>query len=408
VPVIARELGVRYVLEGSVRRSGSSLRVTAQLIDAASDAHVWAEKYAGTIEDVFDLQEVLSRKIVDALRVALTPDEDRRLGARAISDLRAFECYLRARQLHWSGTGEAIDLALRLTREALGIVGENAVLRALEGTLHFQYVNFGISRDPAHLEAAERCARAAVALAPEAADGHLLFGVIAYNHGRMAQAVRYLRRALELEPSHADSLGWASYIRLQTGQVAAARASVVRLLDVDPFNAVSHQMRGMVEYHEGAPERAVPHLDRALELDPRNALVHYIRAEVLASAGRYPEAIAGLRALREITPGPALATTAAFLECAVAGDRAGAAVAVEECRPHALDDEQFSVGVALGFTLLGDRETALDWLENAVRRGFVSYPFLAESGPFARPLRGEPRFEALMERVRREWEAFDS
>ena len=98
VRTIGRELDIRYVLEGSVRKAGNSLRITAQLIDAHTDMHLWAEKYNGTMDDVFDLQERVSREIVSSLDVTLTSDEDRRLGDHPIANVRAFELYLQARQ----------------------------------------------------------------------------------------------------------------------------------------------------------------------------------------------------------------------------------------------------------------------------------------------------------------------
>ena len=104
VRTIARELGTRYVLTGGIRTVGPNLRVTAQLIDAAADTPLWADKYSGTLDDVFDIQERLSRQIVDALRVRLTPDEDRRIAERPIADMRAYEFYLLARQQIWSFT----------------------------------------------------------------------------------------------------------------------------------------------------------------------------------------------------------------------------------------------------------------------------------------------------------------
>ena len=105
VPTIARELKVRYVLEGSVRRAGQSLRITAQLIDAAADAHLWAEKYTGTLEDVFEMQEKVSRAIVEALRLELTPQEHQRMAERPIPNLYAYECYLKARREIWRFVG---------------------------------------------------------------------------------------------------------------------------------------------------------------------------------------------------------------------------------------------------------------------------------------------------------------
>ena len=98
---IARALGVRYVLEGSVRRAGRRLRITAQLVDASTDHHLWADKYDGDVEDVFAFQERLARVIVDALKLELSADEDRRLAEHPIGSLPAYECYLRARQEGW-------------------------------------------------------------------------------------------------------------------------------------------------------------------------------------------------------------------------------------------------------------------------------------------------------------------
>ena len=110
---IGRELNVRYALEGSVRRAGSTLRITAQLIDVETDAHLWAEKYSGTVDDVFDLQERLSRQIVEALQITLSPPEDREIAERPIADLRAFEYYQRARQEYYRYTAEGMAAAER-------------------------------------------------------------------------------------------------------------------------------------------------------------------------------------------------------------------------------------------------------------------------------------------------------
>ncbi|HQR18977.1 MAG TPA: serine/threonine-protein kinase, partial [Gemmatimonadales bacterium] len=125
---IGRELGVRYVLEGSVRRAGNSLRITAQLIDTLSDAQLWAEKYNGTMDDVFDVQERVSRAIVDALNVTLSSDEDRRLAARPIQDVRAFELYLQARQ---ELRRYNVDRGVALLQQAIDIEGAVPALRAL-------------------------------------------------------------------------------------------------------------------------------------------------------------------------------------------------------------------------------------------------------------------------------------
>jgi adenylate cyclase len=127
---IARELGTRFLLEGSVRRADNRLRITAQLIDAEADTHVWAEKYDGSVEDVFAIQERIARVIVEALQLRLSADEDRRLAQRGIDNVHAYECYLRARQQGWRWRKDAIDQAIQLLRNGLAVVGDSARLHA--------------------------------------------------------------------------------------------------------------------------------------------------------------------------------------------------------------------------------------------------------------------------------------
>jgi hypothetical protein len=139
VSTIGRELGVQYLVEGSVRRDGDRLRVTAQLIKAATDDHLWADKYEGSIEDVFAIQERLARVIVEALELRLTADEDRRLALRPIGNVHAYECYLRARQEAWRWRKDAIDHAIQLLQNGLAFVGDNARLYAALGHSYLQY-----------------------------------------------------------------------------------------------------------------------------------------------------------------------------------------------------------------------------------------------------------------------------
>ena len=124
LPAIAQELNVRHVLEGSVRRAGNHLRITAQLIDATTDVHLWAEKYTGTLDDVFDLQEQLSRRIVEALKGTLTADDARRLAAHATSDPRVHEVWLRARQEAYRLTKGSLEGAIQLTAQGIKTLGE--------------------------------------------------------------------------------------------------------------------------------------------------------------------------------------------------------------------------------------------------------------------------------------------
>ncbi|HMG95174.1 MAG TPA: protein kinase, partial [Gemmatimonadaceae bacterium] len=201
---IARELGARYVLTGTVRRSGSSLRVTAQLVDASMDTQIWADKFNGTLEDVFEIQERLSRQIVDALRLNLTPNENRRLAQRPIADQRAYEYYLLARQEIWNVSAQSLDHALQLVRRAHDIVGDNELLFVAEGLIYWQKVNVGmvpVSEYDEYLSKAEACAAKVFALNPESSRGYGLRGAIRHTRADPSGAVRDYKQALLLDPN---------------------------------------------------------------------------------------------------------------------------------------------------------------------------------------------------------------
>ena len=144
VPAIARQMNVRYVLEGTVRRAGRQLRITTKLIDAATDSALWAEKYAGSLDEVFDIQEKVSQAIVDALKVTLTSEERRRIADRPVANPAAYDCYLRARHEMWRFDEASIGRAIAWTRQALEIVGENDLLYATLGMAYCGYVRQGL------------------------------------------------------------------------------------------------------------------------------------------------------------------------------------------------------------------------------------------------------------------------
>ena len=158
---IGRTLGVRYALTGSARKAGNALRITAQLVDTTTDEQIWAEKYSGTMDDVFDVQERVSRAIVTALRVKLSASEDDRLAERPIKNPRAFELYLRA-QVLVRRYGASMDQVNALLDRAIEIEGLSPPLRALRAYLWVTQVRAGMSTDAVHLARAEAEARALI------------------------------------------------------------------------------------------------------------------------------------------------------------------------------------------------------------------------------------------------------
>src|SRR5258705_3020998 len=232
---LARDLRVDYVLEGSVRRAGPQLRVTATLVDVASDSTVWGQKYTGALDDVFAIQETISRAIVDALRLTLTKEEDRRLAERHIRDVRAYEWYLRAKQEMLRFTSESLGRAIEYLEKASAIEGENVLLLAATGEAYWQYVNAGISADPTYLDKADAYAQRVLALDPRSPHRHRVAGLVLVHRGKMQPALRELTRALELDPHDVDSLMWGSLMAGMSGKSAPAEAGGGRLGGIDPL-----------------------------------------------------------------------------------------------------------------------------------------------------------------------------
>jgi TolB-like protein len=408
---IARELGARYVLTGSIRRAGSSLRITAQLVDARTDAQLWADKFHGALEEVFEIQECLSRQIVDALRLRLTPTEDRRLAQRPIGDLRAYEYYLLARQEIWSFNTQSLDHALQLVRRAEDIVGDNELLFVAEGLIYWQHVNVGIvpvSQYDEYLRKAEGCAAKVFALNPESSKGHGLRGAIRHNRADPNGAARDYKKALVLDPNDPEALLWLGYHYAVSGRPELARALMDRLQQVDPLTSINLTMYGMVAMFDGNYPEALTWTQRSVDIDPANPTPRMIHALMLAANGRRDEGVAMLDAVAGDTSAMAWARLAPAMACALRGERDELLrIMTPELRAAAQWDEIFAWWAADCFALVNEADGAIDFIERAVEFGFINAPWLWQYEPFLASLRSEPRFGRLMEGVRRAWRAFE-
>ena len=411
VRTVARELGTRYVLTGSIRRSGQHLRVTAQLVDSVADTQLWADKYGGTLDDVFDIQERLSRQIVDALRVRLTPDEDRRMAERPIADVRAYEYYLLARQQIWSFTRPALDRGLQLIRQAQAIVGESELLLVAEGLIYWQHVNVGlvpVSSYDEYLSKAESCVERVFALNPQSAKGYGLRGAIRNNRADPAGSMQDFKRALALDRNDPEALLWLGYGYAVAGRMPLARAMMERLQQVDPLTSINLSMYGIVEMFDGRYDEALRWTQRSTDVDPGNPTSRMLHAQALAANDKTEEAIGMLRAVATDTHAMAWARLASVMAHALAGERERA---VAEITPDLLEastwDDIFSWWLADCYSLVGERDAALDSVERMIELGIFNYPFLAEHEPFLRGVRDAPRFRELLERARSRWNSFE-
>jgi eukaryotic-like serine/threonine-protein kinase len=408
VPTLARELNVRYVLEGSVRRAGNALRITAQLIDAANDAHLWAEKYGGTLEDVFAIQEKVSRAIVDALKLTLTADEKHRLAARMIPDVRAFDLYLQARREAYNFmTEDALDHAVRLTRQALDVVGPNALLYSLLAEIEFIYHDQGIHNDEESLRSGESWARKALELEPETAPAFQALGSIQARRGDMVQAIHNLRRANELQTS-GEALGFLVWRCSEVGQMEEARRYAADAVSVDPLLWFCRWSRGWVELLDGDFEAALATIWETIASGGEAPVKTFFLAIFNAYAGRLDEACRLFGRFADAGLG-GMSTVSAVLRALLRRDAKAAAGLLKDqtTRDYATMDKEMSWWLAAGCSHCGWTEEALYWLANAIELGFLNHRFLATIDPFLAALRGEPRFKALMERAREKRRALE-
>jgi serine/threonine protein kinase/tetratricopeptide (TPR) repeat protein len=408
VPTIARELNVRYALEGSVRRAGQSLRITAQLIDAERDAHVWAEKYSGTVDDVFDMQERVSRAIVDALKLTLTTDEKRRFAARAIPDVRAFELYMQARQECYRLDEDALDHATRLAREALDIVGPNALLYALLAEIEFFFHDQGIHADAETLRRAESWTDQALELDPDSAAGLGARGIIRQRRGDMLGAVRDLCRAAERQPS-GQVLGFLVWILSEVGRMKEARQHAAEAVAIDPLLWLAWWASVWVALLDGEFETALQHVRRCVELGRGGLIQLFFQGIASAYAGRLEDAC-GLFDRVAKSGAKGISIVAVALSTLFRGDaeKARGLLGAQDLRDLASLDKEFSWWLASACSYAGETDEALRWLSNAIDLGFVNERFLATIDPFLAALRGDSRFEALMARAREKQRVFQA
>jgi len=405
---IARELKVRYVLEGSVRKAGSSLRITAQLIEAASDTHLWAEKYAGTLDDVFEMQAQVSRAIVAALRMTLTPDEERRIAERPLANRSAYDAYLRARQDSWRWSPPALDRALAYLRSALDIAGDNALLYVGLGHVYAGYAES--TMDEPTIRRAEECAHKALHLQLDSPEAHTLLASIAMLRGKFGDEFRSARQALSLNPNDPDGLFFLGTSAFLLGRMEHARAAAERLLQIDPLWPMAHLVMVLVGLNDEGPEgpTILKSSESAYRLDPGNYLARYWYALALAARARFEEAQTVVDHWLEEVPGHVMAVGSRFLLNALRGSRAEAlACLTDQFRSLAWEGYWMALTMAEGLALVGEPAESLRWLERAVDKGWMNHPFLSRGDPWLETLHGDSRFETLMARVKREWETFE-
>jgi adenylate cyclase len=309
---VGEELGVRYVLEGSVRKGGERLRITAQLIDTADGSHVWAESYNRTIADIFDLQDDITKEIVTALRVQLTDGEAAQVWSRGTDNIEAWKCMVRAVELWQRFGARDIAEALSLSKKAASLDPDYALAWAMRGMVCWAGARTGGGDEP--LAEAEEYAAKALALDDTDSWTLGLNSVVLLSRGRQDEAVAMIRRAVERNPGNADVWAFLGFCLLPAGQPEEALRAFDDAIRLNPLYPIWY-LPAMARARDaaGKPGKAIELAEQILarDADYFPALLHL--ASLYARAGRDEDAREAAASVLRLTPGFKVGFTAKWL-----------------------------------------------------------------------------------------------
>ena len=387
-------LGVRYLLTGSVRRAGAALRIAAQLVDAAEDRQLWGDKFSGTMDDVFDLQERVSREIVAALGITLNADEDRRLGARGLAHAGAYELYLQARA-ELRGMGMSSDRWVELLDRAVAIEGNVPTLRGLRIWGEVMKLKLGVG-DPRRLGAIEEEARALVGIAPDGPWGYAALGYANIERGDMRQAITWFHEALQRDPTDSESRYWLIAALAYAGLRSESASATAELMARDPLSPQSLMGSTIVPAFGGAFTESLALVRRALAAIPSDFGGRWTHAYLLILTGALDAARVEVDWMIGVAPEVPYVVQIDALLRVLRGDRAGglALVADRDLTPF---DAHLTFHIAEVFAMAGEIERGIEVLALAVRKGFTPVEFIATHCPCIEPLRSHPRFAAIVD-----------
>jgi serine/threonine-protein kinase len=395
---IAQLLDVRFLLEGSVRRAGSQLRITAQLIDGTTDAHLWADKYAGTMDDVFEMQERISRSIVEELRTRLTA-EDEEERAVPVTDTETYELYLRAKHMLGQSVMRLPE-ATPLLEEVMRRDPQFAPAYTALGTPLVLCAFFGYIEPAAAWARIQELADRGLAADPRSGPAHaLLAAVTVFRDWQWDEAARLYERARELEPGAGfDHFMHAFFLSFRGDKAAGVRAAKEGRR-LDPLSFMGFMTEAIMIAYAGDFDTSLPLAERPIELDPQFPEGYHIAGYIHLGRGEYEQAAARME--RAVALSNRGSWPVAKLGCALhhLGRTDEARALLEELETRAESDPTVCrPAIATLHLHLGDHPAFYRWMHRAFD---LRDPFaLGLHGEFLwEPAYGDPEFNDLLTRV---------
>jgi TolB-like protein/Tfp pilus assembly protein PilF len=396
---IGQQLGVAHILEGSVQKSGDAVRVNVQLIKAANDSHLWADTFDRKLADIFSVESEVAKAIADTLKAKLTGAEEQLIAARPTSDLTAYELYLKGRVLWGKRGGDNIRQAIAFYEQA--IVRDPNYAPAYAG-LAEAYVILPIYTDASAREAyakAKAAALKALQLDDKLAEAHNALAMVLFLYLDIAGSIPEFQRAIALNPNYATAHHWYGFNPLSTlGRFDEAIAESKRAVELDPLSPVINSDLGSNLMVARRYDEAIAQLRKTLEIDPTFSLAHGALGEALQFKGDLPGAIAEYTKAQELGADPRVRVLMAAAK-AHSGDKDAAVRMLAELEEASRNREIPGAQRAVLYTSLGNRTEAICCLEQSVADHDSQDVAWIKVYPTWDPLRGDPRFEALVQKV---------
>jgi TolB-like protein/cytochrome c-type biogenesis protein CcmH/NrfG len=400
LPDIAKQLGALNILEGSVQKVNDQVRVNVQLINALTNAHLWAEIYDRKLSDIFAVQSDIAKTVADTLQAKLTGSEKQMIAAQPTSNTEAYELYHKGKSLWEKRSGDNIPKAIAFYEQAIARDPNYALAYAgLSSAYILSPFYAGADRRDTSPKAKEAALKA-LRLDPNLAEAHLALGkVLFFSEIDLAGAMREYKRAIELKPNDAGAHHWFGNDTLAAlGQFEEAIAEGKRAVELDPLSIVINADLGATFYYARRYDESVRQLRKTLEIDPTSFYAHYSLGFVLQVTGDLSGAIAEYEKAKQVGDNPLVSTLCAAAK-AQAGDKDAARRMLSDLDKESRHREALGYWRALLYLSLNNKEEALRWLEQSFKERDGSNINWIKVDPLLDSLHGDPRFEALVQKV---------
>jgi tetratricopeptide (TPR) repeat protein len=399
LPEIASELNVDAIVEGSFARSGSHVRINAQLVHARTDQHLWARQYEQEMTDILVLQGDVAGAIADEIRVTLTPRERARLASARTIEPEAYEDYLRGRFFWNKRTPEGLKKSLQYYRSSLQKDPSYALAHAGLAECYNMMAYWGVLSPQEACPAARSEARAAVLIDESSAEAHTALGWTLFTYDwNWAEAKRELDRAGRLNPGYATARQWFSHYWMYLGKKSESLDCVQQTLELDPLSLVMNSNAAFMYFFARDFDRAVEQARKTIELDPQFAPPYLCLGKALEQKALFPEAIEAFgRGLVHSERGPFMIAALGHAHAASA-NRTAALASLKDLEELSFERYVSPYYFAVLSAGLGEAENALTWLERGLedRSSWLTW---LKVDPRFDALREQPRFQALLSKI---------